>query len=193
MGFNIAGTTLESVTFTPTSGTLAISGNLNVDTNLKAAAQPAFNARGAAGSWMYASNFGGAGAFREVGSAMSWTNTQQGAGSYGFSNSTGRYTAPVTGFYFFYASAYYYNDTNATSNYIHFTFSRNGSVTWHNGVTPYNIYSYGAIANHVDGITANCMMYLNAGDYCSVYPYWGGGGSGRFYSDYFLFCGALIG
>lgn len=193
MAIDIAGTTLAPTTFTPTSGTLNIAGNLNVDTSLKASGQPAFNARGTVGSWLYGGNFGGAGAFREAGSAMGWTSTQQGAGSYGFSNSTGRFTAPVTGFYFFYASAYYYNDNNATNNYIHFTFSRNGSVTWHNGVTPYNIYSYGTVAQHTDGITANCMMYLNVGDYCSVYPYWGGGGAGRWYSNYFLFCGALIG
>jgi hypothetical protein len=193
MAIDIGGTTLAQSTFSPTSGTLAIAGNLNVDTNLKATAQPAFNARGAASSWLYAGNFGGTSAFREVGSAMSWTNTQQGAGSYGFNNSTGRYTAPVAGFYFFYASAYYYNDNNTTSNYIHFTFSRNGTTAWNNGVVPYTIYSYGTVANHADGITANCMMYLNVGDYCSVFPYWGSGGSGRFYSDYFLFCGALLG
>ncbi len=193
MGINVGGTTYNATTLTPTSGLITLSGNLTIGTDLKASGQPWFNARGAAGVWRYASDFGGTSGWRELGSAMSWTNNQQGAGSYGFSNSTGRYTAPVAGYYLFYMSDYYHNDTNATNNYIHYCFGRNGAYNWNAGQTPYTIYSYGSVSNHVDGIVNGCVMYLNVGDYCCNLSYWASGGSGRLYTDYHLFCGMLIG
>jgi hypothetical protein len=193
MGINVGGTTYSSTTFTPTSGVLNVSGNLTIGTDLKASGQPWFNARGAASAWRYASDFGGVSGWRELGSPMGWTSNQQGAGSYGFSNSTGRYTAPVAGYYLFYMSDYYYNDANATSNYIHYLFGRNGTQAWVAGQTPYTIYSHGTVAYHTDGIVNSCIMYLNVGDYCCNFSYWGSGGSGRLYTDYHLFCGMLIG
>ena len=48
-----------------------------------------------------------------------WNHT---AGAMTFNNSTGRFTAPVAGNYYFFASAYYHNDTNAISGYIHWLF-----------------------------------------------------------------------
>lgn len=193
MGINVGGTTYESTTFTPTGGVLNVSGNLTIGTDLKASGQPWFNARGAASAWRYASDFGGVNDWREMGSTMSWTNNQQGAGSYGFSNSTGRYTAPVAGYYLFYTSDYYHNDSNSTSNYIHYNFSRNGSSSWNASQSSHTIYGHGTVANHVDGVVNSCIMYLNVGDYCSNLIYWGSGGSGRLYTDYHLFCGVLIG
>ena len=168
-----------------------LNGNLSVGTNLRASGQPSFYATGTVASWLYSSNFGGTG-WREIGSAMGWTSTQTGAGSYGFNNSTGRFTAPVAGNYYFFASAYYHNDTNATSGYIHWLFAKNGVSSWNEGYTPYNIYGHGTIANHTDGINVHAIMFLNVGDYCSILPYWGGT-VGRFYSDYHLFTGSFLG
>lgn len=193
MGINVAGTTYGATSFAPGGGTITLSGDLNIDNDLRSTGQPWFNARGNAGAWRYASDFGGVSGYRELGSTMAWTSTQQGAGSYGFSNTTGRYTAPVAGYYYFYASDYYYNDNNSTSNYIHYLFTRNGTVNWNAGQYNLTIYGHGAVANHVDGVVGHCIMYLDVGDYCSGLIYWGSGGSGRLYPNYHLFCGVLLG
>lgn len=185
----IGSSTLTSTTYTASGGSLSLSGDLSITGNLKIDAQPAFNASGNVG-WTYNSTFGGAG-WNEWNSGISWTNNQQGAGSYGFSNSTGRYTAPIAGKYYFYASSYYHNDSNSTSNYIHFLFGLNGSPSWNVGSTPYNIYAHGEVANHADGISVSAVMNLNVGDYVSIRPYWSGS-SGRIYGYYTLFCGYLI-
>ncbi len=191
MGINVGGTSYNSTAFTPTGGILTLSGDLTIGTNLKASGQPWFNARGATSSWKYASDFGGVNNWREMGSTMSWTNNQQGAGSYGFNTSTGRYTAPVAGKYYFYASTYYRNDSNSTSNYIHYLFGVNGAQNWNVGGTPYNIYGHGELQYYSDGISVSGIINLGVGDYVSIRPYWSGD-SGRMYSDYSLFCGYLI-
>jgi hypothetical protein len=167
---------------------ISLFGNLSVGTNLRASGQPSFYASGTVGSWLYASNFGGTG-WREIGSQIGYTSTQVGTG---FSNSTGRFTAPLAGHYYFYAQAYYYNDNNSTSGYIHFGLGKNGTDAWNEGYTPLNIYGHGSVANHVDGIHTHGIVYLNVGDYVSVRPFWGGN-VGRFYSDYFLFTGMFLG
>jgi hypothetical protein len=195
MPIHVGDATYSSGVINQNSGTfdtsMQLNGNLSVGTHMRSSGQPSFFATGTVGSWLYASNFGGTGT-REIGSAMGWAVSQTGAGSFGFNTSTGRYTAPVAGHYYFYAQAYYYNDNNSTSNYIHFLLGRNGSISWNEGYVPYNIYSYGAIANHTDGIHVHGLMFLNLGDYCSLLPSWGGT-SGRFYSDYFLFTGHHVG
>jgi hypothetical protein len=168
-----------------------LNGNLTVANSLRAAGQPSFYATGTAATWIYSSSLGGT-AWREMGSQLGWTSTQTGAGSYGFNNGTGRYTAPLEGNYYFYAQSYYYNDNNSTSGYIHYLLNKNGSEAFNQGGTPYNIYGHGAVANHVDGIHVHAIIYLSVGDYVSIRPYWGGG-VGRLYSDYQLFTGMYLG
>jgi hypothetical protein len=191
----VADTTYSQGAINQNSGTydtsVQLNGNLSVGTYMRSSGQPSFFATGTGASWLYSSNFGGTG-YRELGSAMGWAVSQTGAGSYGFNTSTGRFTAPVTGHYYFYAQAYYYNDNNSNSGYIHWQFGRNGVESWNEGRTPLNIYSHGTIANHTDGIHVHAMMFLNVGDYCSIRPFWGGT-VGRFYTDYFLFTGSYLG
>ena len=149
---------------------------------------PAFHAAGTSG-WTYGGQIGGSNV--EWGSALGWTNTQQGAGSYGFNNSQGRYYAPVTGRYYFYASTYFYNDNNSY-NYIHFMFGKNGSVSFNNGRSPYSIFAHGTPNNHVDGIVHSTNVDLSQGQYMTIQTPWNVGVT-RAYGNYTLFCGALIG
>jgi hypothetical protein len=192
MPIYLGGTTYETNQITGAGGQLTISNNLFLPSTYKTTigVQPAFHANGS-GAWLYAASFGGGGAWRELGSPMGWGVTQQGAGSYGFSTSTGRYTAPVAGNYYFHTSTYYNIDSNSASGYIHYQLARNGNVTWNNGRTPYNIYGHGELANHSDGINMSAIFNLGVGDYASVIPYWGGT-IGRLYGSYTLFCGYLI-
>ena len=185
----LSSSTLTSTTFTSSTNSLALSGNVAITGDVKINAQPAFNATGA-GGWTYSTSFGSAG-WIELGSTMGWSVTQQGAGSYGFSTSTGRYTAPVTGKYYFYGSVYYNDSSNSTANYIHFLFGVNGSPSWNVGGTPYNIYGHGEAREYSDGISVSGVISLSAGDYVSLRPYWAGSG-GRMYCNYSLFCGYLI-
>lgn len=189
MSTYIGSSTLTSTTYAPSGNSLSVGGNFALTGNLKINAQPAFNARGT-GGWIYTPSFGSSG-WVEIGSPMGWVATQQAAGSYGFSTSTGRYTAPVTGKYFFYASTYYNNETNSTANYIHYLFGVNGSPSWNVGNTPYNIYGHGEKAQYSDGISVSAVISLSQGDYVSIRPYWAGT-SGRMYGNYTLFCGYLI-
>lgn len=189
MSTYIGNSTLTSSTYTATGNSLAVSGNVEVSGNVSISGQPAFNARGT-GGWLYNSSFSGAG-WGEIGNALGWVVNQQGAGSYGFSTSTGRYTAPITGKYYFHASTHYYNDNNSTSNYIHWLFGVNGSPSWNVGSTPYNIYAHGELAYYPDGINVSAIISLSQGDYVSIRPYWSGS-SGKLYGYYTLFCGHLI-
>lgn len=191
MPIYIGGATYEANQITGASGQLTISNNLYLPSNYRTniGVQPAFYASGTAGD-IYASTLGGTG-WRELQSQMGWTVTQQGAGSYGFNTSTGRYTAPVAGNYYFHSSTYYRISSNSTSGYIHYQLARNGNVTWNNSRTPYNIYGHGELANHSDGINVSAILNLGVGDYCSIIPYWGGT-IGYLHSSYTLFCGYLI-
>jgi hypothetical protein len=195
MPIYLGGATYSNNTIAGASSALALTGNLVQPSpsaySTTIGVQPAFNANGS-GAWIYPSSFGGGGAWRELGSPVGWGVTQQGAGSYGFSTSTGRYTAPVAGKYYFHSSAYYNIDSNSTSGYIHYQLAVNGNVTWNNSRTPYNIYGHGELAQHSDGINVSAIMSLGVGDYVSIIPYWGGT-IGRIYGSYTLFCGYLIG
>ena len=195
MPIYLGGATYSNNTIAGASSALALTGNLVQPTttawSTTIGSQPAFNANGS-GAWLYPSAFGGGNAWRELGSPIGWGVSQQGAGSYGFSTSTGRYTAPVAGNYYFHSSTYYNIDSNSTSGYIHYQLARNGNVSWNNSRTPYNIYGHGELANHSDGINVSAIINLGVGDYVSIIPYWGGT-IGRLYGSYTLFCGYLIG
>jgi len=147
---------------------------------------PAFYASPTVG-WIYGGQIGNG---AEWGSVMGWTWTQQGAGSYGF-NSQGRFYAPVTGRYYFYASTYLYNDNNSY-NYIHFMFGKNGSISFNNGRSPYSMFAHGNSYNHGDGVVHSTNVDLSQGQYMTIQTPWNVGAT-RVYGAHTIFCGALIG
>ena len=149
--------------------------------------QPAFYASGNVG-WLYGGQIGNN---AEWGSVFNWTSTQQGAGSYGFTNGNGRFYAPISGRYYFYAQSYMYNDNNSY-NYIHFMFAKNGSLSFNNGRSPYSIYGHGTPYNHIDGINHSTNMDLTQGQYATIQSPWNTGAT-RVYASHTLFCGVLVG
>jgi len=155
--------------------------------------QPAFYASGN-GGWYYHNSFPSSsspgGQWRELINGWSWQITNQQGGS-NFT-STGRFTAPVAGYYYFYAQTYQYNDSNSTNGYTHWNIGRNSSI--YAGVTgraPHTIYGYGVPSHYVPGIMVSQTLYLNTGDYASVCPYMAP--VARIHGDHSLFCGYLIG
>lgn len=154
--------------------------------------QPAFQAAGTTG-WTYMV----ANTWNELGVTVTfnWTWFQKGSGGYGM-NGNGRYYAPRSGYYYFHADMYQYQDTNNTNNYTHFLFGINSNVTWNNGRTPYTIYGHGnqrGIGSaYASGPNISAIMFLNEGQYCSPYMYKGNSGSTRIYGAHSFFCGHLI-
>lgn len=152
--------------------------------------RPAFYASGN-GGWYYANQFGGGGSWRMI-DDFTWNVTQKGGSNTG---SNGRFTAPVAGYYHFYAQTYYYNDTNATDGYIHWNIGRNGSPTTI-GRTPHTIFSHGLPNNYTPGIMVNVEFSMNSGDYAIPQPYWAGPGNtvlrGRMHGNHSLWCGFLV-
>lgn len=151
---------------------------------------PAFTAIGTVGDWRYRNQFT-QGPNPEINNTVGWTWNQQGAGSFGMSTN-GRYTAPVTGRYYFYFSTYGYNDNNSTTGYAHWFFAKNSGYGWNNGRTPHNIFWHGTPYNYENGIVMSCNMQLNQGEYCVVKPYWNGNTT-RILASHTMFAGALIG
>jgi hypothetical protein len=100
-----------------------------------------------------------------------------------FNASTGTFTAPVTGNYFF-ASFFMTNNTNATIGYHIRVNGSDGSQ-----MAPYQTAT-GASYNQASG---NCILSLSAGDEVRLYndnaELYGGSGTGR-HSN---FCGYLVG
>jgi len=158
---------------------------------------PIFMASGN-GGWYYGNSFGGCGRWAEInnlqpGSGFQWQIARQTGGSNLSTN--GRFTAPVAGWYWFYAQTYYYNDTNNSQGYIHYNIGYNGSPSTDRatGRTPHTLYGHQVSANYVPGIAASLQMWLNASDYVIPQPYFGGGCTGRMHGDHSLWCGYLIG
>lgn len=153
--------------------------------------QPAFYASGT-GGWYYTGSFPSStvgGNWRELINGWTWNVTQQGGSNM---SSSGRFTAPVAGYYYFYAQTYMYNDTNNSSGYTHFNIGRNSSIyAGSTGRAPHTIYGHGVPSHYVPGIMASVTFYLNQGDYASVCPYMAP--VARFHGDHSLFCGYLIG
>lgn len=139
--------------------------------------------------WTYANSYGGYG-WREIGSGAGWDSYQRGGSN--FSNSNGRFTAPISGFYHVHWQGYGYNDDNNTPNYIHLSLARNGSVSHWTGRNPHGIWMHGTNNNHNGGHMIALDMYLNAGDYTSVFFFWAGGPS-RNHGSHSIFNGYLIG
>lgn len=148
--------------------------------------RPAFDAAGT-GGWRYWNSFGGSG-WREI--DINWQIRQQGGAN---ASSNGRFTAPVSGYYWFYLQSYWYNDNNATPGYTHWNISRNSNnSTSVSGRRPHTIFAHGLPNNHAPGIMTASAFYMSAGDYASPQPYQPNG-PGRFHGDHSLWCGFLIG
>jgi hypothetical protein len=150
--------------------------------------RPAFWAMGTVG-WLYGNQVGNN---AQWGSVFGWTSGGTGWGSYGFNNSQGRFYAPLTGRYYFYASTYHYNDNNSYE-YMHFMFGKNGGIGFNNGRSPYSIYGHGSNYNHIDGDVHATNVQLNQGEYMTIQSPWNIGGNQRVYASHTLFCGCLVG
>jgi hypothetical protein len=156
---------------------------------------PAFHAAGN-GGWYYGNSFGGNSRWTEInnlqpGGGWAWQVVQKGGSNCA---SSGRFTAPVAGWYSFYAQTYYYNDTNNSQGYIHWNIGLNGSIATDRttGRVPHTLYGHVVSANHVPGIMTSLEVYMNASDYCIPQPYMSSG-TGRMHGDHSLWCGYLIG
>jgi hypothetical protein len=107
-----------------------------------------------------------------------------------YNTSTTRFTAPITGPYWFSFTTYLY-----TSNYVHPIFAVNGSATPASSTgyyaTQYRIRGHGMVANYQQDAQIEETIYLNAGDF--VEAYWYNGGTCYSYAAYSLFQGTYVG
>jgi hypothetical protein len=152
--------------------------------------RPSFYACGD-GGWYYSNSFGGPNSWRDLSGAWTWSVSEQGGSN--FNTSTGRFTAPVSGYYYFYSQAYHYNDNNEPPNYIHWNIGRNsGNSTGPSSRSPHTMYSHGVPSNHTPGIQCSIQFYMTAGDYACNRSYWAAA-AGRIHGNHHLWCGFLIG
>jgi hypothetical protein len=153
--------------------------------------QPSFYASGN-GGWFYLNSFpsnASGGGWRELINGWAWQVEQQGGSNMA---SNGRFTAPVAGYYYFYAQTYMYNDSNSSNGYTHFNIGRNSSIfTGNTGRAPHTIYAHGLPAHLAPGIMVSTTFYMNQGDYASVCPFMAP--VCRFHGDHSMFAGYLIG
>lgn len=150
--------------------------------------RPVFVASGR-GGWRYANSYGGPSSWRELDN-MGWNMSVNG----GMSQSNNcRVTVPTAGYYYFYCQTYWYNDANNTNGYTHWNISRNSSIgTSTTGRVPHTMYAYGLRNNYAPGIMTSVIFYMNAGQYVSPQPYFGGN-QGRHHGNHSLWCGYLLG
>ena len=153
---------------------------------------PAFAVSATAG-WLYASNYGGTGT-RECNSGpMGWNNAAHQTGGSNWNPSSGRYTAPVSGYYVFHNIWYFLNDNNSTPSYVHTWIQRNSSAgTLPGGRAPYNMNMHGNRNNYDDGANYSQVYNMSAGDYSSVWITWHSFNS-RHHAGHQIFSGHLIG
>lgn len=149
---------------------------------------PAWEASGR-GGWRYANSYGGSGGWREL-DDMVWNfNTTGGITT---SNNC-RVTVPTAGYYYAYLQTYWYNDSNSTNGYTHFKIGMNGGTgELSGGRTNHQMYAYGLRNNYAPGIMTSYVRYLNAGQYLTPAPYFGGN-QGRHHGNHSFWCGYLIG
>ena len=210
MPYYIGSTSLSSSTITPSGGSFSLpSSQLSTSGYVKKGVTKAFSANGSysgaySNGWQYPTSSGWAGANNWqvlTGARIGWTidSTQRGGD---FNTSTGRFTASVAGWYVFHMSLYVLNDIatpdNTGTGYVHPQFAKNGSISWNNGNTPYQIYTYGAAggnsgsaSGYADGITNSAVMQLAVNDYVEIHLYMDSSVT-RIHSPFSSFWGALI-
>jgi hypothetical protein len=112
------------------------------------------------------------------------TTTVYNRGSH-YSTVNTRFTAPITGPYWFSFTTYLY-----TSSYVHPGFTKNGSFTsgWE---FQYRMRGHGMVADFQQDAQIEEVMSLTAGDY--VEAYWYSSGNSYQYPYYSLFQGAFVG
>lgn len=153
-----------------------------------ASSQPAWVASGR-GGWRYGNQYDGARAWRELDNIGYNFST---AGGVTVSNNV-RVTVPIAGYYYCYFQGYWYNNSNSTNGYTHFKIALNGgNGELYGGRTNHQMYAYGLRNNHAPGIMTSYVRYMNAGQYVSPRPYFGGN-QGRIHGNHMLWCGYLIG
>jgi hypothetical protein len=164
--------------------------NINSSGYITRPSQPVFSAVGQAG-WLYAGSYGGTGE-RELTSQPNWTTSHQYGGT-NFNSSTGRFTAPVTGWYKFNTWWYFLNDANTPPNYVHPFFRKNNSRAWTSGGrSPYTMAMHQNTNSYDDGHSESAVIDMNAGDFVSLGIVWHGNSS-RHHAGHHLFSGHLIG
>ena len=156
-------------------------GNVTVPRGYMSAKQPAAIARGV-GTWQTSYTAAG---WNELHTLCAFTSIANSVGS-PWSNSTGRFTAPIAGYYLCSMSLYANNSASSAhgATYIHPMWAKNGSTNIH-GVAPYQIYGYNNTAadNYADGIGRTDIVYCAAGDYITGQLYMGGA-NWRIYKNY---------
>ena len=140
------------------------------------------------------------GTWESVGAA-GWLELQYntvGAGNSGgwYNAGNGRFTAPVAGLYLFMATSYLYAGCYSAQGYIHYDIGVNGAPVSGGGRAnaSYQILGVGpSEGTYNSSGHATRLLYLNAGDYASVWNYisYSSGACYR-YGSYSYFSGALI-
>lgn len=125
--------------------------------------------------------------------AMDYTAVNNGSH---FNTTNGRFTAPITGTYWFTHSAYVYKATATSSDsYIHPIFRVNGSETARKAsyTTDYRLRLRTYYSGGYSGDTQiNDIFYLTAGDYVELYHY-SSDATQQWYGTECFFAGFLIG
>lgn len=187
MAIDISGATIQSINNGISVTTNSISGlNFNASNFAYDAKKPFFVAGKNSNAWQ---NFTSA---NWLIMPLDWELSDN-QGNY--NTSTYAFTAPITGTYYFDATAYTYKNTATTSSsYLHPIFIVNGSSSARHGSasTLYRIrnrtyYDGGYAAD----IQINNIFYLTAGDYVQWYVY--ASSTLQWYGLYTQFTGCLIG
>lgn len=126
---------------------------------------------------------------------VNWNTTGTGQNVYAscFSTSTGKFTAPVDGFYIFSISMYLRKTSSATaSNYMHPNPRINGSIQ--NSYQIHGFQSSGAATGtrYESGVSRTDVLYLSKND-TMEYAFYFEGTNWQFYADYLRMSGGLIG
>jgi hypothetical protein len=177
---NVTVTGDVALTGSLTSNTLNVgSGKLNVDSNGRVTIpnQPAFEA--------YLNNAftPSAGAYYTVVNNLEYTDTGE------YNNSTGRFTAPVSGRYAFSLSTLFYQLATYGGHYGLLAIRVNGGTVY----PPYCYATSTSTGPNYIFVTGTSIRYLNAGDYVEVVVYVSTSGIQLLGGGYTMFKGHLIG